>query len=807
MLTKHLQILLISLITLIGTFTANAQQFTLQGRLTNGGRAVSQSLGIRLLEHDSNAVVTTAVSDSSGRFSLTKLSRGQYNLEVRSIEYMPFTIAVVMDRNKNLGNLALIIQENSLSEVSVNVVRPSVIQKADRTIIDVAASINNAGSTVMEVLEKSPGIVVDANGGIKLRGKSGVLVMIDGKVQPLSGDDLIAFLKGMSSDQVDKIDLISTPPAKYDASGNAGIIDIKIKRERRGGTNGAVNANFGQDRYSRTGAGFNLGHLHKKLSLNAAYNYTYRTDFQDLDIQRVFSATQNNYAYFESQNRMKMHVGLHNAQLSADYAISEKSTLGAAGSIYRNDNVWLFDSNGLNLNASKGVESTLNANNRSEYHRFNPSGNLNYKYARPNGVTITADLDYALFTTASAQDNKSISAFTYGPVPPGIYLQTGSLDGHLTIASAKADYSAPIKGWLDKVEMGLKSAQIDSRNIIDYFNVTSGIPVREDNSSNDFSYRENVTSAYSSSGHKGKGFGLQLGIRAEHTRTETLQKMGNISNTRSYIQLFPSATLEFELSKRHQLGFSYSKRIDRPSYRQLNPFRWYINRNTYTVGNPGLRPQITHAIDLTHTISGRFTMRYSFKRTLDNMVPFIYQDAEVPGTLAKADRNLDHNDFYGIDVSIPIDAVSWLKSYNNVILYHSYFNGILDGVDFKASQSSFKLNSTNNFIISPTFSMELTANYTSRERDGVFYYLPFWSIGTGLQKTFFSKKAVLRLNLSDVFYTANSGGTGVNEQFIETFQSYQNTRRVTLSLNYRFGKPAQQQKKKAGAEDEKRRAG
>lgn len=263
---------------------------------------------------------------------------------------------------------------------------------------------------MLEVLQKSPGVSVDGNGNIKLRGKQGVLVMIDGKLQPLSGDDLATFLKAIPSDQVDKIELMANPPAKYDASGNAGIIDIRTKKENRKGSYGSITGNFSQGTYARTGSGFDISHLNQKLSLSAGYNYLYRTDFQDIMLDREFFQSGVRSSLINYDNNFKAHASIHIGQVGVDYKISPSSTLGLGARLYTNDNSRTITSQSQSFNGSGNLGSTSATTGGADFSRRNPSANINYRFKQTGiGATLNADVDYASYITDNLQNNKTES--------------------------------------------------------------------------------------------------------------------------------------------------------------------------------------------------------------------------------------------------------------------------------------------------------------------------------------------------------------------------------------------------------------
>jgi outer membrane receptor protein involved in Fe transport len=721
--------------------------------------------------------------------------------------YQSDTITLFQDTD--LGEINLIKSENALKEVLVTASKPLIQQQYDKTVINVAGSITSVGSTALEVLEKAPGVSVDQNDNIAMRGRQGVLIMIDGKLLPMSGQDLANMLRGMSADQIEKIDLITNPSARYDASGNSGIIDIRLKKGNKIGTNGTLSLTYGQGVYAKLNPSLNFNSRSSKLNVFGSYSYGYREDFNDLNIFRSFYSPSsqltggNNYDnYFQSA------FDNHNARIGADYNLSPKISIGFAATAISNKGDIVADSRAESFNASNQNTGSFITTGDNSPARTNSSFNLNYRHKLDSaGKELSADFDYARFSSGEIQ-NYTTDYFGLDQLPsraPSLLL--GDLSGLLDIRSVKLDYTQPVKAWNGRLEAGLKSSWVESNNEVAFFDRSNGGNILDPGKSNHFLYNENINAIYVNGSGKWDKFNLQLGLRLENSIAVGLQIKDNSSFDRNYSQLFPSGYFGYKFSENNDLGISLSRRINRPSYRQLNPFKVFLDPATSSAGNPFLKPELTNAFELTHTLKQKYMTKIGYSRTTDNILNVLSPDVE-PNTVLQTGRNLAKYDYYNVSFGFPLSIGKWLNSNNNALLYYGRYRGNLVNTNLNAGRTTFTFNTNNSFIISNTLTAELTGNYQSKSTYGFLEIDPIWFVGMGVQKQLFAKKASLKLSVNDVFYTNGIDAFTLLSGYGEHFMQTRDTRVGTLSFTYRFGKtqvPAAS-RRNGGAEDEKRRA-
>lgn len=791
-------------------FSQDVNSFQIKGMLGSENQK-TDDVTIQLLEAGNRKLVKMEFPDASGNFIFERIPGGKYLLITQSMNFARYqSDTISLSQNTDLGKISLKRSENALKEVVVTAARPLIQQQYDKTVINVAGSITAVGSTALEVLEKAPGITVDQNDNIAMRGRQGVLIMIDGKLVPMSGQDLANMLRSMSAEQIEKIDLITNPSAKYDASGNSGIIDIRLKKGNNVGTNGSLSLSYGQGVYSKLNPSLNFNSRSKKLNVFGSYNYGYREDFNDLTIFRNFYTLSNqltggnnydNYFLFAFNN--------HNMRLGADYNLGKKAIIGFTINGISSKGDVDADSRAISFNASNQPTGSFNTAGSNSPERTNASYNLNYKLTLDStGKELSADLDYARFRSDEIQ-NYTTNYYGLDQAPTRTpYELMGDLSGLLNIRSLKMDYSQPLKAWNGRFEAGLKSSWVESDNDVAFYDRSNGGNVLDAGKSNHFIYNEIINAAYANASGKWKKFNIQLGLRLENTIADGIQLKDNSAFDRNYSQLFPSGYLGYKFSEHNDLGISLSRRINRPSYRQLNPFKVFLDPATSSAGNPFLKPELTNSFEMTHTLRQKYITKIGYSRTTDNILSVLSPDTE-PNTVLQTGRNLAEYDYYNLSFGFPITVGKWLNSTNNALLYYGRYSGNLVNTNLNAGRTTFTFNSNNSFVVNNTMTAEFTGNYQGKSTYGFLDIDPIWSMGLGVQKQFLEKKASLKLNVSDVFFTNGVDAftllSGYGERFLQT----RDTRVGTLSFSYRFGKTQVpgSRRRSGGAEDEKRRAG
>ncbi|MGF1925207.1 MAG: outer membrane beta-barrel protein, partial [Bacteroidia bacterium] len=666
-----------------------------------------------------------------------------------------------------------------------------VERKIDRTVVNVDALISNAGTSALDVLEKSPGVSVDQNGSISLKGKQGVTIFIDDKPSYLSGADLENYLRSLPSSMVDQIELMTNPPAKYDAAGNAGIINIKTKKDKAVGFNGSANVSLNQGEKTRSNNSLNLNYRKNKLNFFGNFGYNLSNTFTDLDLNRKYKNADGSADYFFNQNSyFQRHGDTFNATTGMDFYQSDFTTWGVVlrGNLRNADNV---NDNTSNLLDPLMVKySSIVAKNMDDVSFKNGGANINYRHKfGKTGKEVTVDGDYINYNTRTDQQYFNDTYLGDGTLALQDLL-TGYLPAKINIYSLKSDYSQSLgKNW--KMDGGLKSSYIKTNNIASYFLTANNVTTPDYDKSNHFLYSENISAAYLNLSSEGKKFSVQAGLRVEGTVSKGNQ-LGNVikpdsSFKRSYINAFPTLYFSYKLdtTSTHQLGLNYGRRINRPFYQDLNPFYSPLDKFTYYVGNPFLKPSFTESIELSHTYKNKITTALSYSHTRDQVSETI---EIVDGTYYSRPANIGKQEVYNASVDAGLDFTKWLSfhwfgQYTYIHSRSDFYTGFLNTKGgFLSSNGQLQLK------LKKDWSGEVNYKYQTKLKNVQFEIGKVYDLGLAVQKKL-STSSTLRLSATDIFQTRAINGVINNLNLTEAnWRNRGDFTTVALSYTYRFGK-------------------
>lgn len=691
-----------------------------------------------------------------------------------------------------------------MQEATVTGRVPPVERKRDRTIINVEASPTNTGSTVLEVLERSPGVTVDRNGGISLNGKPGVLVMIDDKPTYLTGDDLNNLLSSMNSAQVAKIELISNPPARYDAAGNAGIINIKTKRNSNEGFNGSLSTSYAQGVYPKSNNSLVLNY--KKGRINTFVNYSindvkyltslyaYRQYFDDT--KKVTGILQQP-AYFSGT------VVNNTAKTGLDYSPSANTTVGVALTgvdIHRSGS----NTGHANwLDAAGNLDSSVLTKTTPMNSFKNGAINLHARQNLTKNVELRTDLDYLHYQMLGKQnfDNQLLEPGGYDSV------FRSSIPTTIDIYSGKLDAEAAIGGGAT-LQAGIKLSSSHTDNEATYQNLENQQWVVDETRSNHFVYQENIQAAYASIEGKYHGVSYQAGLRYEHTGYNARQSGNSLQQdsavARNYGSLFPSGYLSYPIDSLQSLTLTVGRRTDRPPFQSLNPFLYIINKYTYDSGNPYLLPQYTWNAELTHQYGELFTTTLSYSR-LSNYFSQLFLSDSTGTILFYTQGNVGTVNNFGASESVNAKPMRWWTVQLGAFFNHKRFRGF-NGNSYTSSISQLTINVNNQLSFAKGYAAELSGFYTTRARNDIQELLyPTGQASMGMSKTVLKKKGTVKVSFRDIFYTGAMEGLTSFPDATEYFKLKRDSRVVALSFTYRIGKTYKVVRHQSGATDEEER--
>jgi outer membrane receptor protein involved in Fe transport len=788
---------------------AQTSQNSLSGKIDSD--KVNQ-MEINLFDSE-NKLVKTEIADQKGNFIFNDLVSGNYIIKINkngSEAYKSENISVT--GNTTLSSIQL--GEKVIEAVTITKTKPYIERQDGKMILNVENSIASTGNSAFEVLEKAPGVNVDSNDNISLRGKGNLLVQIDGKNTPMTGTDLANYLRGIPSASVEKIEFITNPSSKYDAAGTS-IINIKLKKDQRKGTNGSVSTALGTGRFVKNNNNFSINHRNKKVNVFANYSFAYREFFNHLMLDRNFYTDNIFEKAYVQDNFLKMNFRNHIAKVGMDYYMNDKNVLGFSVGFISNR----FDPKGDNSSVILGSDhlptGTFTTQNRSRDHWKNASFNLNHKYTIDSlGSELTTDFDYIHYSNTSLQNFDTRNYDVNGNLSPSTsdnpnpYLLKGDIDGNLNIYSLKSDFTKALKDdW--KVEGGVKTSLVKADNDLQFFNVSLGNPVLDGTKTNHYIYEENINAIYGNVSKKWKKFSTNFGLRLENTNVKGTQITTNQVNKKNYTQLFPSAVFSYDVTDKSNLEINFSRRITRPSYNQLNPFKFYLDPTTYRAGNPDLNPQTTMNYELTYSLSNKYFATLSYSKTSDNITEVIKPVVENGQNITvQTNENLNSVSYYGLNLIVPVKVTKWWDMNNSANLYYGSYTGNVSGTQINNEGNfTFNINSINSFKLGNGFTAELTGNYRAREVYAYMDVKPNWFLNIGAQKKF-KNTSTLKLSFNDIFFTSNPKARTTFNNYVENFVVERDSRVITLSYTYNFGSgKTGQPRKTGGADDLKQRIG
>ena len=786
-----------------------------QGRALVRGQVVSAAgpalelVTVTLHRAADSTVVKTEFSNAQGAFQLEASAGGSYRVSAAQVGFERYWSPAfeLPAAGRVLPAIVLAVSATTaLDEVAVTGRKPLFEHLDDRTVVNVADSPLSAGATTLGVLSRSPGVTLDATGNIALRGRQGLLVYLDGKRLPLTGSELADYLRAIPAEQLQSLELITNPPAQYDAQGGAGVIVIHLKKDQRLGTNGSLNASYGRGVYGKFTGGGSFNHRRKDLNFYGNYTYSDRNGFVRVRFDRQFRNLPTLPDYSSRlENEQLTHLRSHTAKLGLDLNLTPRTQLSVGTNALisqvtarTTNQTWLWDDAGQ-------LTDRYASQVRQDLRRPTGAANLHLSHALADSAaagTLSFDADYGRYNIRRVLDlNTTFQEPVAAPA-----LLNGDQRSNLSIGAAKLDFSQPLP-HRRRLDAGLKVTRIRSDNTVAFYNTVNGVRTYNSLISNSFQYDENVNAAYVSLRGKARETTLQAGLRAEQTNTRAAVT-GDPAREQHYTQFFPTFSAQRSLNEQHGLAVTLARRIDRPNYAQLNPLRAYFDATSYSSGNPDLVAQTSYNLELTHTFRQKFSTALAYARTSLPIVKVVQPSPDGGRLVVNRSVNLRTQGFYTLTLTAPVELTKWWTLYANGLFYYNHFTGALAGTALDRGRLACNLTANNSLALPHGWSADLNALYESREVYGFEYVQSRGQVSAGMQKSLWDKRATLRFNVSDVFYTTPITSTATYDNFAETFYLRQDLRVATAAFTYRCGngKLASAKKRATGAEEELRRA-
>lgn len=774
-------------ILLLSAYSVRSQ--SISGSVQNEkGRPVAAAT-ILVLHAKDSIPYKIDISNNEGKFSISNLKNGIYLVCATHVGYVKTYSSTMTIPSAGTNDLKLILLEHSSSLQTLTIVsrKPMIEVTAGRTVINVEGTLNNIGTTALDVLRKSPGVNIDNEDNISVGGKNGVQVYIDGRQSPLTGTDLSGYLSSLQSGQIESIEIITNPSAKYESAGNAGIINIRLKKNKAFGTNGSVNAGYGIGNFPKYNAGFSINHRNRLVNIFATYTYG-----NSQNLIRTYNNRNSADSVFNQTAKRVFTDKPHNIQAGIDFFLNKVSTIGillnAAPGTTISDNTSITT---IQHEDSANTQMLLDASSILNIERKNTNVNLNYRYVTGK-KEFNFDIDYVNYRMLNDQFQPnyyydSDTNFMFSRI---YHMFTTS---EIQMHSAKLNYD--FDAWKGKLSIGGKYGKVDSENELARHDVVGSIEKFDSSTSNDFDYHENINAVFARYTREYQKIQLQFGIRIENTvvsgvstgyRWSGAYMPYDSSFKKTYTDAFPSASISFRRNTNNRLSISFGRRIDRPRYSDLNPFEYRIDEYVYRTGNTNLRPQYTTIIELVNVYKDKFTTSVSYSHVKD-LFTSIFDTTQVSRTFLTA-TNLSSQDVFNLSINYIFQGKRVTGFINLNPAYNNYKSNFGKGRDLHLKAFSYSVKSQVGYRFKHGFASELAVVYNSPAIGlGSFEFRANASVDLALAKSMFDNRFSIKASITDIFFTNQIRGTSdfVGQQ-IDVKRTFE-PRVFRVNFSYRFG--------------------
>jgi iron complex outermembrane receptor protein len=784
--------------------TLNGQNTRIEGVIQDYNGKPLELANIIIIDPDSNFVEGTT-SDSQGKFSISNGSQAIGHLKISYIGYEDKILNITKRSNEiiNVGVIQMNTSIHIIDEVSVTSERSFIERKLDRIVVNVSKSPLSSSGNTIELLERAPGVFIDGDNQLTLNGRPGVIILLNDKRIRLNNNELNNYLRSLPSSGIDRIEIISNPSAEYDAEGTSGIINIVTQKTDIYGTKGDITLSYGKGLSSSSDAGFTISNNNSYSNILFNINYNFNEAYNHLFTGRKYN-TENVETLYDQNAKSVVPTDNYNLSLNSDFYPGKDWILGlnfsgmfSKGRQSGTGRADIYDD-------SNSLISGYSTDSKSTNRRRNPTANVNIrKTFIENIFNASLDIDYGNYTT-EADQNYSTTFFNTLISTDNNQLLLGDIEGDLKYFVVKVDGDY-ISDQIGKISFGIKSSRVINDNLLLYYDQVNNEIKPNNEYSNWFEYSENINALYLNWRYDRERWKYQAGVRLEHTDIKSNQKTTGDLNTSSSLQAFPSAFVSYVPSNDYTFTLSAGRRINRPNYNQLNPFKQFVNISTFREGNPFLSPEITWNFELGANIYSVLDITTRFSLTNNDILPVLIQNDSLRVTSVKL-VNIGEYDYLGLNISYTFDGIKNLSSRISLEYFYNAFIGQVAGYELNNKGTAFRVRSNNSFRIYDTWLVELSGFYQPFYTYGISDFDPRWKIDFGVQKTFWEGAGKFKLAITDIFRQYYPKGSTNFGNINETFISVRDTRRIVLGFTFSFGNnKVKTSTKRSGAEEEQGR--
>ncbi|UEG51054.1 TonB-dependent receptor family protein [Ferruginibacter lapsinanis] len=772
----------------------NAQKIS--GIVKNNDSVVLVNASVSLLHTPGSKICKLGITNAEGKYAFEGIESGKYVLNISAVGYKSFISSpIVVNGNYDILVPVIFLPKKSISlkEVFVKSDKPILEISGDKMVVNVENTINAVGSDALELIRKSPGVTIDKDDNISMGGKSGVQIFIDGKPSPVNKEDLSDYLKSIQSTQIESLELITNPSAKYEAAGNAGVINIRMIKNKTIGTNSSINAGYGIGIYGKYNGGISINHRNKKVNIFGSYNINHALNITDFRVDRIQLDT-----LFDLVTKRRVLSTSSGFKAGVDYFINPKNTIGFLinGSLFHSTPN-SYSTTPITYIPGGTVNKILISDNMQTGHIDNVNFNGNYKYLGKDQHQLNIDLDYGFFhiNRDLYQPNVYYDNTQTTELSSAIYsLISGA---KIDIYSLKTDYELPFKKGV--LGFGIKNSYVESDNNFERYNLKSSLSMSsqlDTSKSNQFNYKEYINAGYINYNKNWKSIQLQVGLRAENTQSRgksyPIKSDGMINYdivqgfTRSYTNFFPSVSVSFVKNADMTWNISAGRRVDRPNYQDLNPFEFKLDEYTFRKGNTELVPQYSYNIGVTNTYKNKLISKLSYSLINDLLGQLVDTIDRSKNFLTV--KNIAQQKLLSLFESYHYQH-QWYSGFFNANIFYTSFNADFGGGNrvINTSILSYVAGMQNNFRLGSEWTAELAATFTSPTYVGTIKSYFRWGMDIGAQKNILKGKGNFKFSVTDIFFTNIDKGYSAFAGQSGHYSFKRESRQFKINFSYRIG--------------------
>lgn len=769
---------------LFGTAEAQNKFSVVQGHVYLQKDVLADAAKVILVSlQDTSANKTLMIRN--GSFTFNQVLPGSYMIAITSQGYQKYITIPFEVTNPGLLLLPAITLEpaiTALKEVTITNRKLFIEALPDKTILNIEKGIIASGTSILDVLATAPGIRVTNNDEIRFKGGQEPLIAINGKSVRLSAEDAALMLRNMPSGDVETVELIANPPARYDAAGNGGVINIILKEGKSNGFNGSVTTGVGYGNFGKYNEGINFNYRSSRVNIFGNLSGGESKTDHIIDVDRKIGNTADFFVHYYNQQR----TSNPSFRLGTDYFIDSSHTVGflISGNYIHNN---LSKYNTSDISNHNVFDSVLTTTSTLSRHINNTNYNLNYSgNVGDKSQTLSADLDYSVYRRNSMEDINSQLFSVVNLALRDTQSIHNAAPTKIYILSARGDYVKNYKND-SKLEAGIKNSYVKSNNKQLFDELMGGVYTPDPFFSNDFVYEENIISGYATyTAHAGKKFDYNVGLRAEYTASDGNTISSNYDVEQDYLSLFPQGQLTYNANENNAFMLNYSRRIDRPSTEDVNPIVIYQDKYNFKLGNPYIRPAYQQKVEIMHNYKNKFITSIYATRVTDffDFTYFKQNDTTKVYTITK--QNLKSACTYGVTFNIPVELTNWWSLNADVDLSYQRYQDYSGNLNKGTTDAIVKVNQQ--IILPQDFAITLSGQYEVPTDFSIIHYNASRYLGGGISKLLFNNAATLTLTVEDIFNSRRDSYSSNYTNLNLTGYDKRETRIARLGFIYRFGK-------------------